>query len=212
VLRGAKGRIKDVVAASKRGASVIGLFVGGRGMRLGGVAKGNLTLGGQKLLERLVATCKVALPGSELLLVGAAEPYAALGLMALSDDPPGIGPLGGLRALLRHVDQVGADAAVVLACDLPHLGVGLVRRLATEAPEADFVAPRDGELWHTLVARYGRGALPAVEQSIAVGDRALQRVVARLGDRAVELAVDATERVELRDWDTPEDMETSREG
>lgn len=200
------------MAASQGAASVVGLFVGGKGKRLGGVAKGNLTLGGQKLLERLVATCKTALPGSELLLVGAAEPYASLGLMALSDDPPGIGPLGGLRALLRHVERVGSDAAIVLACDLPHLGAGLVRRLASEAPDVDFVAPRDGDLWHTLVARYGSGALPAVEQAIAAGDRALQRVVARLGDRAVELVVDTTERAELRDWDTPEDMDGSREG
>jgi molybdopterin-guanine dinucleotide biosynthesis protein A len=197
---------------SKRGAPVVGLFVGGKGKRLGGVAKGNLTFDGQKLLERLMGTCATALPGSELLLVGAAEPYAALGLRALSDEPSGIGPLGGLRALLRHVRQVGADAAVVLACDLPHLGVGLVRRLAAESPEADFVAPRDGELWHTLVARYGTGALAAVDQSLAVGDRALQRVVGRLGERAVELAVDAGERAELRDWDTLEDMEQSQEG
>ncbi len=190
-----------------RGVTLIGLFVGGKGKRLGGVAKGNLTRDGQKLSERLVAICTAALPGSRLVLVGAAEPYAALGLTALADDPPGIGPLGGLRALLRHAEQLGASGALALACDLPHLGVGLVQRLATEAPDADFLAPRDGELWHTLVARYGAGALGSVEATIAAGERALQRVVARLGERAVELTVDADERAELRDWDTPEDLQ-----
>ena len=191
---------------SVRGAPVIGLFVGGQGKRLGGVAKGNLTLDGQKLIERLVGVATAALPDSSLVLVGQAEPYAGLGLPVLADDPPGIGPLGGLRALLRHAEQAGASGALGLACDLPHLGVTLVQRLATEAPSADFLAPRDGELWHTLVARYGTGALGAVEATIAAGERALQRVVARLGERAVELRVDATERAELRDWDTPEDI------
>ena len=198
------------MTAFKRGASVIGLFVGGKGKRLGGVAKGNLTLGGQKLIEHLVATCRTALPGVEVLLVGSAEPYADLGLTVLPDDPAGIGPLGGLRALLRHAASLGADGALVFACDLPHLGAGLVRRLATEAPEADFVAARDGELWQTLAARYGVGALPVVERAIAEGDRALQRVVSRLAERAVELRLDASERAELRDWDTPEDVEKSR--
>jgi molybdopterin-guanine dinucleotide biosynthesis protein A len=191
---------------TQHGAPLIGLFVGGKGKRLGGVAKGNLTLDGQKLIERLVATATAASPGSKLVLVGAADAYSALGLTVLADNPPGIGPLGGLRALLQHAEQAGASGALALACDLPHLGVGLVRRLVVEAPEADFVAPRDGDVWHTLVARYGTGARDAVEATLAAGDRALQRVVGRLGERAVELAVDAAERAELRDCDTPEDV------
>jgi len=209
VLREANGRIKGVSLTIDPGAPLIGLFVGGKGKRLGGVAKGNLTLDGQKLIERLVLVVTSALPGSRLVLVGAAEPYAALGLTALADDPPGIGPLGGLRALLRHAEVQGASGALALACDLPHLGAGLVQRLATEAPQADFLAPRDGELWHTLVARYGTGALGVIDATIAADERALQRVVGRLGARAVELAVDESERAELRDWDTPEDLARS---
>jgi molybdopterin-guanine dinucleotide biosynthesis protein A len=81
----------------------------------------------------------------------------------------------------------------------------LLARLASEAPDADFLAPREGELWQTLVARYGVGSLPELDGTLAAGDRALQRFVARLGARAVELPVDAGERAELRDWDTPAD-------
>jgi molybdopterin-guanine dinucleotide biosynthesis protein A len=197
------------VSHATQGAPLIGLFVGGRGTRLGGVDKGNLTFDGSKLLGRLLATCGEALPSSPVVLVGQAEAYAEHGLRALSDEPAGIGPLGGLRALLRHAEALGANAALALACDLPHLGAALVRRLATELPEADFVAPRDGTLWHTLVARYGTGALPAVDETMAAGERALQRVVRRLGGRAVELTVSASERAELRDWDTPADVAVS---
>jgi len=185
---------------------VIGLFVGGRGLRLGGVAKGNLTLAsGETLAARLVAEAKKALPASRVVLVGAAEAYASLGLPALVDTPAGIGPLGGLRALLLDAQAAGCAHALALSCDLPYLGAGLIARLAHEEPAAALLAPRDGELWSTLVARYAVSALAAVDAGIAAHEHALQRVVRRLGDGAVELSVDEEERRQLRDWDTPED-------
>jgi molybdopterin-guanine dinucleotide biosynthesis protein A len=172
------------------GRLTVGIFVGGRGSRLGGVAKGNLALpNGEKLAERL----------------GAADAYASLGLPALADAPAGIGPLGGLRALLLHAQASGHSHALALSCDLPYLGAELLVRLATEAPPAHCLAPRDGDLWHTFIARYAVASLPALEATVAAGDRALQRFVARLGDRAVELPVSPSERDQLRDWDTPED-------
>jgi molybdopterin-guanine dinucleotide biosynthesis protein A len=124
---------------------------------------------------------------------------------ALDDAPAGIGPLGGLRALLLDARASGHAHALALSCDLPYLEAPLIVRLATEAPAASFLAPREGELWQTLVARYAVAALPAVDAAIAAGDRALQRVVARLGERAVELLVNESERAELRDWDEPGD-------
>ena len=194
------------MATAQRGPLCVGIFVGGRGLRLGGVAKGNLTLpSGEKLVERLLASCAETLPDAPVVLVGAAEAYAALGLPALADAPAGVGPLGGLRALLLHARTLGCAHALALSCDLPYLGAGLLARLAAEAPEADFLAPREGELWQTLVARYGVASLPELEATLAAGDRALQRFVARLGARAVELPVEAGERAELRDWDTPAD-------
>jgi molybdopterin-guanine dinucleotide biosynthesis protein A len=184
----------------------IGIFVGGRGRRLGGVDKGNLKLAhGETLSERLVARCRHAVPGAALVLVGAAGAYASLGLPALEDTPSGIGPLGGLRALLLDARARGQSHALALACDMPYLEAPLIARLASETREASFLAARDGELWQTLAARYAVDALPAVDAAIAAGERALQRVVGRLGARAVELVVSERERAELRDWDEPGD-------
>jgi molybdopterin-guanine dinucleotide biosynthesis protein A len=189
-----------------RTSLVIGIFVGGRGSRLGGVAKGNLALpSGETLAARLVARSRDALPGTPIVLVGAAEAYAHLGLPAVPDDPQGIGPLGGLRALLAHAEGRGRTHALALSCDLPYLEAPLIARLGVEAPAADFLAPRDGELWQTLVARYATASLPVVDATLAAGERALQRVILRLGERATELVLGARERSELRDWDTPED-------
>jgi molybdopterin-guanine dinucleotide biosynthesis protein A len=185
---------------------MVGIFVGGRGSRLGGVAKGNLALpNGQPLLDRLVSLCAEAVAGAPVVLVGAAGAYARLGLPALVDSPSDIGPLGGLRALLLHAQGAGLHQVVALSCDLPYLGAALLGRLAREVPAADCLAPREGALWHTFVARYAVTALPELDATLSAGDRSLQRFVARLGTRAVELDVGESERAELRDWDTPED-------
>jgi molybdopterin-guanine dinucleotide biosynthesis protein A len=186
---------------------VVGLFVGGRGARMGGVVKGNLPgPGGERLLERLIGECAKAFPGGSPALIGDATAHADLGLRALADTPAGIGPLGGLRALLLHAKQSGAWGAVALACDLPYLSARLLERLATESPEAFFLAPREGALWHTLVARYSVLSLPAVDATLAAGERALQRVVGRLGEHASALSLAPDELDELRDWDTPDDV------
>jgi molybdopterin-guanine dinucleotide biosynthesis protein A len=186
---------------------VVGLFVGGRGARMGGVVKGNLPgPGGERLLERLVGECAKALPSAPPLLIGDGAAHADLGLHSLADAPAGVGPLGGLRALLLHAKQAGAWGALALACDLPYLSAPLIARLATESPEALFLAPREGVLWHTLLARYSVLSLSAVDATLAAGERALQRVVGRLGDHARALALTPAELDELRDWDTPDDI------
>jgi molybdopterin-guanine dinucleotide biosynthesis protein A len=187
---------------------VIGLFVGGRGARMGGVVKGNLPgPDGERLLERLVGQCWKALPDVPVVLIGDAPAHADLGLRSLADAPSGVGPLGGLRALLLHAKQSGAWGALALACDLPYVGARLITRLASESPEALFLAPREGALWHTLAARYSVLTLPAVDATLAAGERALQRVVGRLGEHARALELDGEELAELRDWDTPDDVQ-----
>ncbi|HEV8549263.1 MAG TPA: molybdenum cofactor guanylyltransferase [Polyangiaceae bacterium] len=198
------------MAPSSRASPLVGIFVGGRGRRMGGVDKGNLTLaGGETLVARLLRAIRGALPEAPVVLVGAAAAYTELGLLALVDEPAGIGPLGGLAALLRQAQREGHGAALALACDMPHLGPGLLQRLAHEAPEAEFLAARDGGRWQTLAARYAASSLVAVEASIAAGEHALQKVVARL-EGAVALEITEAERTELGDWDTPEDRQTSQ--
>jgi molybdopterin-guanine dinucleotide biosynthesis protein A len=188
------------------------LFVGGRGSRLGGVAKGNLqTPAGERLITRLIETCRQALNAPELVLVGPAEAYADLRLPALPDAPAGLGPMGGLRALLLAAEASGAPSVIALACDLPFVSAALVRRLANEQLDAAFLAPRDGEFWQPLVARYETApALAAVDAALAHGERALKSVPARLGTRARALVIDERERLELRDCDSPSDLAAGR--
>jgi molybdopterin-guanine dinucleotide biosynthesis protein A len=189
------------------GALIIGLFVGGRGSRFGGVAKGNLKLpGGVRLIERLMDVCKSVLPDASLVLVGQHAEYHRLTLPALGDAPAGIGPLGGLRALLDFAAERRFGAALALACDLPYVTPELVRRLAEEAPDALALAPRDRGLFYPLTGRYSVRALPAVDDAIVAREHSLQKLFARLGNGAESLSLDDTELHALRDWDSPADV------
>src|SRR5262245_56475073 len=127
---------------------VVGLFVGGLGSRFGGIAKGNLRHpSGVRLVERLASVGETALPGAPLVLVGERAEYADLGLTALSDEPSGIGPLGGLRALVAFAKKNACGGAIALACDMPFVTAELVSRLAREHPTATALAPRDDGRW-----------------------------------------------------------------
>jgi len=189
---------------------LVGIFVGGRSRRMGGRPKGLLPApdrAGETLVERLARIAAAALPASDIVLVGEAKPYAELGIPALADDPEGIGPLGGLSALLAEAERRGAPSAVALACDMPFVSAALLERLGAFRPDAAAVAPRQDGRWQPLCARYAAApALAAARRVLAGEQRALFAVLDELGDGAAELPLEDAELELLRDWDRPEDL------
>ena len=177
-----------------------GIFVGGRGTRMGGVAKGLLaTESGETLVarwQRLFAAL-----GIRTVLVGQHEAYGAIEAPTLDDDPPGIGPLGGLVALLT----TAADGrAFAVACDMPFVSIELLEKLAAHPSRAPIVAPRRGEVWEPLFARYDASRVIATARARARrGEHSLQRLLDEAG--AEPLPLTSVEADELRDWDRPED-------
>jgi molybdopterin-guanine dinucleotide biosynthesis protein A len=179
--------------------AVAGIFVGGRGERMGGAAKGLLTgPDGRPIIEHLRDVLTGA--GLEVVLVGRDPRYDALQLQVVEDEPAGIGPLGGLIGLLRHA---GDRLAVVIGCDMPFVDAPLVSRLLG-APPAPVVAPRRGGRWEPLFARYDpEKVLPSARARASQGQRSLQGLLDAVG--AQELPVSEEEWPHLRDWDTPSD-------
>lgn len=188
---------------------LVGIFVGGRGSRMGGVAKGLLKAPDSEatLVERLLGELSRARPGAEVVLVGDATAYGAFALRSVDDAPPGIGPLGGLLGLLLDGDQRGAEHVLALACDLPRLNVALLERLLNEAMSADALVVEQEGVRNPLVARYRvSAALPAAREVMQAGKRSLQAVLDRLSDGVQTLPVSAAEAARLDDWDSPEDV------
>jgi molybdopterin-guanine dinucleotide biosynthesis protein A len=177
-----------------------GILVGGRGRRMGGVAKGMLTVAsGETLIARW--TRLFAELGTNCVLVGRHEAYIGTEMECLADDPPDIGPLGGLIALLA---RAGEGRAIAVACDMPYVPIDLLAKLASHPSNAPIVAPRRGHWWEPLFARYDAARVlgPARERARA-GHHSLQGLLDEIG--AQPLPLDVSDLDALRDWDRPED-------
>jgi molybdopterin-guanine dinucleotide biosynthesis protein A len=154
---------------------------------------------GEALAARLARlTSELGLPS--VLVGGAPQPP----LPHLLDDPPGIGPIGGLCALFA---AAGQRRALALACDLPHATAGLIERLWREQPSAAVHAPRDPQTgkWEPLFARYDAArVLPEFRDAVEAGVRSMQTVLRELDVH--ELVLTDAERRLLLDWDRPGDL------
>jgi molybdopterin-guanine dinucleotide biosynthesis protein A len=187
--------------------AIAGIFVGGAGTRMGGVAKGLMRApDGATLVERWAAL--LAPLGLDLVLVGAhAHPaYAGLGFEIVDDAPRGIGPLGGLVGLL---ERAGGARALAFACDMPFVSSALVHRLLDASPDAAILAPRRDGRWEPLCARYDPARVlgPAAARARA-DDHSLQRLLGDMG--ATELPLSPHEANQLHDWDSPKDLNPRR--
>lgn len=124
----------------------------------------------------------------------------------LGDDPAGVGPLGGLRALLMAGAQLGLEQVVAVACDMPFVTAPLLGALRTHASDAAVVAARrdPSAPWEPLLARYRpRAVLPALDAALSAGTRSFQALLATVDVARFE--ADGVTRA-LDDWDRPEDV------
>ncbi|MDB4933317.1 MAG: Molybdopterin-guanine dinucleotide biosynthesis protein MobA [Labilithrix sp.] len=183
-----------------------GIFVGGRGERFGGVAKGLLRVpSGATLVERWCAIFDAL--GIAYVLVGEHPAYAELGIETIADAQVDgrrdLGPLGGVLSLLEHA-RACRTYALAVACDMPFVPDALVRRLV-EAPPAALVAPRRRGRWEPFFARYEAATVLPIARALAKGRRgALQALFDAASASA--LVLDVAEDEWLDDWDRPEDM------
>jgi molybdopterin-guanine dinucleotide biosynthesis protein A len=167
---------------------------------MGGRAKGMMqSPDGATIVERwLNVLCAAGV--DRVVLVGRHEAYVSLGLETIDDEPAGVGPLGGLAALLR---RAGDARSLAFACDMPFVSPALAKRLLT-ATGAPIVAPRRDGRWEPFCARYDSArVLPVARERIAAGHHSLQGLLTQAD--AVELPLEPGEAKQLRDWDTIED-------
>lgn len=145
------------------------ILAGGAASRFGGVAKGLERVAGERILDRVADVLRDA--ADDLLLI-ANDPDAGSwlpGVRLACDVHTGQGSLGGLHAALHHAES----AVLVAAWDMPFVPAALLTRLRQLGDDADAAVPESGSRRgvEPLCAWYGPRCLPAIERSLAAGDR-----------------------------------------
>jgi molybdopterin-guanine dinucleotide biosynthesis protein A len=187
------------------------VLAGGGARRLGGVDKPATVVGGQTLLDRVLAAAATA---DTAVVVGPARPVApGMRVRWTRERPPGGGPLAGIAAGLRLVT---APFVAVLAADLPFLtaaDLGRLRAAVTDEDDEDDEDDEHAEVamlvdptgrWQPLAAVWRtdalRRAMPATPDGMPVRSLfAGRRVVGLPGGESTCL-----------DCDTPADLAIAR--
>lgn len=161
------------------------ILAGGRGLRMGGIDKALLVLGGRPLADHAITRLAPQLGPLAISANGAPERFARWGLPVLRDGFMGEGPLAGLMAGLGWAVAEGAGALVTLAVDTPFVPADLVARLAAQGLEAPVVAASGGRR-HPTVALWPVTEAPRVAEAFAAGERRLGAVLS--GARSVDFS------------------------
>jgi molybdopterin-guanine dinucleotide biosynthesis protein A len=196
------------------------ILAGGRSTRLGGVPKSGLMLDGETLLER---TLRAAAGARAVVVVGPDPGNLPPGIVAVREDPAFAGPAAaiaaGLIALGGDTEPGTIPAAawtLVLACDMPHVGMA-VNALLEELEKSrnvDGVIARaaDGRL-QPLAAVYRTAALNRETATAAargeLRDSPVFQLLARLELRPVPVPVHSTDDVDT--WDDAASLGVGRD-
>lgn len=145
------------------------VLAGGAATRYGGLPKGLERVGGRRIIDRVA---EALMDVTDDLLLVANDPAASQwlpGVRVQQDLVPNAGGLGGIHAALHHA----GSPVLIVAWDMPFVPAGLLRRLRELGDSADVAVPESGSRRgvEPLCAFYAPACLPAIEQSLADGDR-----------------------------------------
>ncbi len=127
-------------------------------------------------------------------------------VIAVPDDHPGDGPLGGVITALRQVPEVQKESMmVVLACDLPGVCASsvaaIVAAMKSNPTAQACVASQRGRM-EPLHAVWRRSVLGRVEEAFASGERAVHRVLENID----AVVVEGLDESWLRNVNSPEEL------
>lgn len=151
------------------------IIMAGGGSRRMGTDKSMLLINGRPNIERI---CEQLRGFFEQILISANEvdKFSFLGFEVIPDKVPGQGPLMGIASAL---EASANEINFVMACDIPHIELGYIRRMLAEAVDskADIVLPTaDDGKYEPLFAIYRKSTLEAIKKVLSSGVRKISDV------------------------------------
>ena len=158
------------------------VLAGGQSSRMGR-DKALLPFNGKPLIARAIDILRPHV--DELLIIGDPNKYDGFGPLALADDSPGLGPLGGIMTALRYAWH---DRLIILACDMPHVTDVFIEQLMTHYEDGidAVVAQCDGHL-EPLAAVYHRRCRAVFAAQLETGSLKLSDAIERVRTRYVQV-------------------------
>jgi len=178
-------------------AATLLLLAGGESRRMGR-PKALLPVCGSTLIEWMAGRLA---PRFQRLLVSAGDEQQlpeSLRVHLVRDLRPAAGPLAGIESGLAATSH---DVLVVVACDMPGVGVALTQKLLAASAGHDAAVPRVGGRPEPTCAAYRRSAAGPVTRLLDAGHRRAADVLRDLDVRWL----DDEPAGQFADLDTPED-------
>lgn len=178
------------------------LLAGGQSRRMDGQDKALVQIGGQRMIDRVLARLR---PQVSAVLLSAGQDYLT-GLMALPDRAEGpAGPVGAIRTVAGYLAARGIDGFVTVPVDAPFVPLDLVARLGAAGPVA--MARGDGG-WQPGFALWSADRVLAALPSQCCSEKWSLR---RLGERLAAQAVDFGDTGALMNVNTMQELEHARD-
>ena len=155
------------------------ILAGGNALRIGGVAKGTLKVGGGvSIVERLINEMNLAGVSDIVIIANDPEPYQDYEVKIIADIREGIGPMGGIEAGLNFFSDK-CNAVMFLPCDLPQISatqISVLKQAFIETTAPAVFAATSDFFGHPLCAVVHNDLARDISKAIDAGERKIRKV------------------------------------
>ena len=182
------------------------ILAGGQNKRFDGQNKAFISIGGRRIIDRLLAVYS-RLFDQTILVTNQPTAYMDVDALIVSDHYPARSSLNGLHAGLFAADQ---EYAFFTACDTPFVKAPLIRLLLDSiGKKDDIVIPATAAGYEPMFAIYRKSCLPAMVWQLEHDLLKIQGLFRKLRVKTVaeaELRSVDPELVSFFNINTPEDL------
>ncbi|MHC4691547.1 MAG: molybdenum cofactor guanylyltransferase [Planctomycetota bacterium] len=177
-------RIKLINGKWKLQEQATAIIMAGGGSRRMGIDKSMLLIKDKPIIQHICDQLSGTF--SQILIsTDDVEKYAFLGFDCILDKIPGQGPLMGIASSLQASAN---EVNFVVACDIPHIDLRVVRKMLAEAHAADMVIPTTGsDKYEPLFGVYRKSSLEVINEVLSSGVRKISDVFAKCRVKYIKL-------------------------